>query len=160
MKRSIKIVGTVFLFLALFFLCSLFFKPFKECSFTLDRDCETLNEPARAISADDPRIETAYIRCPEEVASMFATDLNKKAASDEKEAAPESVVIDWIEPCGYYIGTEGRSCWFLKNNRTKSIMLFYEGGSYRGWRLVSKTEGGFLLEHEGKSYIVRDGSSK
>ncbi|MBN2323958.1 MAG: hypothetical protein JXQ30_09495 [Spirochaetes bacterium] len=91
---------------------------------------------------------------------MFATDLNKKAAFDEKEAAPEAVVIDWIEPCGYYIGIEGRSCWFLKNSRTKSIMLLYEGGSYRGWRLVSKTEGGFLLKHEGKSYIVRDVASK
>ena len=160
MKRSIKTIGTSLLLLVLVLSAIMFFKPFGKQPPVFGTDDGTGSAFPQTVSHASGRTETVYEMSPGEVAALFAAGPGESPGCDIKNGFIEPAIIDWIEPCGYYIGMEGRCCWFLENSRTQSIILLSEGGSHRGWRLVSKTEGGFLLEHDGKRYIVRDVISK
>ena len=92
---------------------------------------------------------------PEKVAELFGYKKDGEIGHTDNEVAETAQVIGWIEPVGFYVGTDGRHCWFLKNNRTNEILLLSEGEAEKGWRLVRVTEEEFLLEYEGTFYTVR-----
>ena len=155
MKLSINTLGFPLLFILLAILCVLLFRPpgmdpLPQGSAGGMQHVSSV----RAITTSTPVIRTVE-KSPGEVAAIFATEFYIEKHADESVRSKETVVIDWIEPCGFYIGEEGRCFWFLKNNKTNTIMLLPEGGRYRGWCLVEKSSEEFLLEHNGKSYKVR-----
>lgn len=70
-----------------------------------------------------------------------------------KQEAP--VEANWFTNMGFVVGPDGKKTYLFKDGKSGQVVSLAQGESVRGWKLVEITEASFLLEFQGKEYIIR-----
>jgi hypothetical protein len=90
-----------------------------------------------------------------EVAGLLGWSAPRAAASDSRPRAVEPEPLGWLKPTGYVVGEDGVRYYVFKDSRRNAVISVALGVENKGWKLLEVTEKGFVLEHEGKAYLVR-----
>ncbi len=71
------------------------------------------------------------------------------------EKVEEKIIpASWLKPLGYAIGQDSKKYYFFKDEKSNIVLQLSDDNSDNGWRLLEAKNEEFLLEHEGKKYIV------
>jgi hypothetical protein len=94
----------------------------------------------------------------EEIASLFGWE--KKAPEPsvsiiKKKTKKDNVKsTSWIKYLGHIIESGGKKYYFFKNTSNNDLFSLRYDSNYGGWKLLSTTDEGFILEYENDKYFV------
>ena len=165
MKRSIIVIGELFLIAVVLYAAYLLVIPWRE------RQIETRQEKNKVEESDavtQEMMSTAQRVPPERVASLFGwrkrEQVQKKTPEKVQEAVPEAIEpkkevgpepITWMKPVGFALDSGSVRYQFFKDERTKRVLKLAVGVSDGGWKMIEATGSEFILEFEGKLYSVK-----
>jgi hypothetical protein len=92
----------------------------------------------------------------EKIAVIFGWEKKQQIERISKKNEEKIEVANWIKPLGYVIIAEGKKMYFFKNTKTDKVLQLTEDNIDKGWKLIKKENEHFLLESEGKKYIIEN----
>jgi hypothetical protein len=92
----------------------------------------------------------------EKIAVIFGWEKKQQIERISKKNEEKIEVANWIKPLGYVIIAERKKMYFFKNTKTDKVLQLTEDNIDKGWKLIKKENEHFLLESEGKKYIIEN----
>lgn len=89
-----------------------------------------------------------------EIAALLGWRKPKAAAAATRPPAEKPEPLGWLRPTGYIVGADGVRYYVFKDTRRNTVISVSLGVENKGWKLLEVSEVGFILEHEGKAYLV------
>jgi hypothetical protein len=96
---------------------------------------------------------------PDNVALLFGWKKKPVKTPENREDHPaveKPIPAPWVKPLGYAVSPEGKKYYFLKDERSNQVLQLGGDSTDGGWKLLEVTDGQYLLEFEGKKYIVTE----
>lgn len=157
MKQSMKWLADLFLLLIIAVMAGLLLLP---------RAKERLSfnyQPVPNYSMENQASEQKkqeQLAGPREIAALFGWREKTGAGTIEKTAEVVAVKDDPIEatglkPMGFVSGQDGSRNYLFKESNTGKVLSLALGVESKGWKLLEVTPEGFLLEFQGKEYIIK-----
>lgn len=97
---------------------------------------------------------------PREIAAFFGwgekkTDVIEETAHVSVEKEPLPAEATWLKPIGFIGEEKGSRSYLFKDSNTGKILSLALGVESKGWKLLEVTSEQFLLEFDGKKYIIK-----
>ena len=157
MKHSMKWLADILLILIIAVLAALalYQRPGKTVSFTYQPVPNEISESRAEEQKDQEQLAT-----PIEIAVLFGwrEKTREKTAEEVVRVVEEKeppVETSWFKPMGFVGDEEGSRSYLFKDSRTGKVLSIALGSESRGWKLLKATDKEFLLEFEGKKYIIK-----
>jgi hypothetical protein len=161
MKRSMTVIGELFLCSIIVFILYLLIVPWEQDDLVKQTDARKTVQPntegvaSRADGSSEP---------PESVAALFGWKKREKppeevrektaeAAENKVEQKPEQ--INWLTPIGFALDSGSVRYHFFKDDRTKRVMKLAVGVPVDGWKIVEVSGNEYILDFNGKLYSVK-----
>ena len=148
-----KKIYKIFLTLIILFLIGIWIAPWRSQDIPL----QVINnsyEPAENNSSEI-RVDNDPLPA-EKIAVIFGWERKQQKKQVSIKIEEKIEVVDWIKPLGYVIIAEEKKMYFFKNTKTDKVIQLTEDNIDKGWKLIKKENEHFLLESEGKKYIVEN----
>ncbi len=156
MKQSIKGLADLFLLLIIAVLAALLLLP--RAKERLSFNYQPV--PNYSMKNQDQEQKTQeQLAKPREIAVLFGW--REKTGQGTIEKTVEVVADDpieeatWLKPMGFVSGQDGARNYLFKESKTGKVLTLASGVESKGWKLLEVTPEGFLLEFQGKEYIIK-----
>jgi hypothetical protein len=151
MRQSVNKIFVVLLGIVVLALTAVLTAPWEERvpSFSVKSKLSQTDTLMRQMDINENQYQSS-----ETVASIFGWKKEKQSAINKKNIPVQLEKANWIKPLGFVRGSDDRKFYFLKDIRENNILVIEEGCIYNGWKLIEIENDHFVLEYEGKKYIV------
>lgn len=119
----------------------------------------TATHPKRELASQSATATSAGAFAVGEVSALFVPFAPaKKKAPKPPSKAPAPVEPTWLHYLAFAVDAKGSTLYVFKDDRTGRVLILSNSSTSDGWRLLSGTPGGFLLEKGGIRYLVKGGA--
>lgn len=157
MKQSMKWLADLFLLLIIAVLAALLLLP--RAKERLSFNYQPVPNYSMENQAREQKTQE-QLAGPREIAARFGWREKTGEGTIEKTAEVVAVKDDPIEatglkPMGFVSGQDGARSYLFKESNTEKVLTLALGVESKGWKLLEVTPEGFLLEFQGKEYIIK-----
>jgi hypothetical protein len=153
MKRWLRWAPETGLCALLAALLLLLLSPWKEHRNPIRARPVTSAAPA---AATQPSASLTPLASPRQIAALFGwREPSQRSAAHARSQTAKPEEASWIRAVGYVVEQNGIRSYVFKDTRSGAIFSLKLGAVSKGWKLLEVREQDYLLEFEGKAYIIR-----